>query len=457
MEARNILIIDDQDGDNGIINLLSSAGYSYGVVDHSMDLNAILANNTSDAIVAVSTMDNQAMIQKLEQQAIHIPVVMVIDEKKNGEKLSLNLLEQSGDIQKSTRQTLLHTLQQKFFDRKEKAPKMTATQKSFDSPLALSLIQVAIPSHVAVLIGGDYGAGKEVIAHYIHDHSDRMDQPFIAINCALTPERMLEANLLGYEQGALPGAQTSYAGKFEQAQGGTLLLDDISGMSLQLQEKLVQILKRGKVKRLGGRHSVSLNVRVIATSHCNLQKKIITQHFREDLYYKLNASSIHWTPLCERPLDIIPMANYLIHYHASRVNRTTPYLSARAKRALTEYAWPGNEREMDDVIQHALIMQPGVRLDQANFLLNADLQTISISPDLPSRSAEIVGLKDQEYSLIMSVLHRTKGNRTKAAELLSLSPRTLRYKLAKMRKQGMDIPVPASRPRRSVLWNKGVH
>ncbi len=446
MEARNILIIGDQDGDNFIANMLRSAGYSYGLANQNIDLDHIIAKSKPDAIVAdvaVNAVDSQAMIQDLTQQAVQIPVIMLVDEAEGVEDIALDQLKDGHHIKTSTRLALLDTLKQKLSGKNNNSKEVIA--QDLYSKQVLSLAQRAAPSHVSVLISGESGVGKEVIARYIHDCSDRADKPFVAINCAAIPDTMLEASLFGYEKGAFTGANKSHEGKFEQAQGGTLLLDEISEMPLGLQAKLLRVLQEREVERLGSQNMISLDVRVIVTTNCNLQREVAEGNFRKDLYYRLNVFPIHWVPLRERPLDIIPMAEYLIKHHAQIINREVPSLSEGAKRLLIQYGWPGNAREMDNVIQRALIMQPGTHLEMADFLLDAGLQVVSQQPEVSNNDTETSGLKDQEHSLIISTLHRTKGNRTKAAELLSISPRTLRYKLARMREKGMDIPSPSRR------------
>ena len=223
---------------------------------------------------------------------------------------------------------------------------------------------------VGVLITGESGTGKEVLAHFIHDHSPRYKSPFIAINCAAIPEQMLEATLFGYEKGAFTGAYKATPGKFEQAQSGTLLLDEVSEMSLTLQAKLLRVLQEKEVERIGANKLLKLDVRVIATSNRLLQDEIRAGRFREDLFYRLNIFPLHWLPLRERLDDIIPLANYLINKHCKESATIIPQLTEDAKETLLSYTWPGNARELDNVIQRALVLQTQNKIESCHLHLN---------------------------------------------------------------------------------------
>ena len=291
-----------------------------------------------------------------------------------------------------------------------------------------------------VLLTGQSGSGKEVIARYIHKKSQRSDGPFIAINCAAIPDNMLEATLFGHEKGAFTGALNSSTGKFEQAQKGTILLDEISEMDLGLQAKLLRVIQEKEVERLGGKKLIDLDVRVIATSNRNLQKEVSDGRFREDLYYRLNVFPIQCMSLKERPLDIVPIANYLLHRHCETIGGQVPTLSKSAEQRLKSYQWPGNVRELENVIQRALILQSGefIQLSdlQLDTLMTNNLQAVA---DTEKEQRLGDGVKNHEFQLILDALDKFTGNRSKVAESLGVSPRTLRYKLAKMRNAGIDI------------------
>lgn len=305
-------------------------------------------------------------------------------------------------------------------------------------------------SDATVMITGESGVGKEVLARYIHQHSNRAKGPFVAINCAAIPENMLEATLFGYEKGAFTGAYKSSPGKFEQAQGGTLLLDEISEMDLGLQAKLLRVLQEREVERLGGGGQViPLDVRVLATSNRQMRDYVKQGKFREDLFYRLNVFPIPMPSLRERPKDIIPLVLRMLEQGAQDWGRPIPQLSVEARQRLMSHSWPGNVRELHNVIQRALILQGGDVIEKEDIQFEmADEEmpafVMSMNPhqddDGVKNSSLGVGLKSHEYNLIIEALEQGNGSRKKASEVLGISPRTLRYKLAKMREEGFEVP-----------------
>ncbi len=296
-------------------------------------------------------------------------------------------------------------------------------------------------SSATVLITGESGTGKEVLARYLHRHSPRADQPFVAVNCAAIPENMLEATLFGYEKGAFTGACQAAPGKFEQAQGGTLLLDEISEMDFALQAKLLRVLQEREVERLGGRKTIQLDVRVLATSNRDMKQQVAEHKFREDLFYRLNVFPLQIAPLRERADDIVPLTEYLLERHARDAGRPIPALSEAARKRLLDYRWPGNVRELDNVIQRALILQGGEEiLAQDLHLEQAAEQSVVTAPPTEVTDSLNDGVKSQEYRIIVDALKEPGSSRKAVAARLGISERTLRYKLAKMRDSGIEIP-----------------
>jgi two-component system response regulator FlrC len=291
------------------------------------------------------------------------------------------------------------------------------------------------------MITGESGTGKEVLFRTIHDQSRRASEPCVAINCAAIPGNMLEAILFGYEKGAFTGAYKACPGKFEQAQGGTLLLDEISEMELGLQAKLLRVLQERQVERLGGTKATDLDVRVIATSNRNLREEVAAGRFREDLYYRLNVFPILMPPLRDRPQDIIPLAEFLLGCAARASHVSVPLLDDEAQEQLLHHRWPGNVRELDNVVQRALIIHSGATIGVRDLQLeeiNPREATTALVRELPEGLGE--SLKDREQSLILDALDEGKGSRKFAAEKLGISARTLRYKIARLREQGLEIP-----------------
>lgn len=302
-------------------------------------------------------------------------------------------------------------------------------------------------SDANVLVLGPSGSGKEVLARYIHQQSGRPDGPFVAINCAAIPENMLEATLFGYEKGAFTGAIQACPGKFEQAQQGTILLDEISEMDLNLQAKLLRVLQEREVERLGARKTIKLDVRVIATSNRDLKQAVAEGKFREDLYYRLNVFPLTWTALAERPADIVPLAMHLLERHCRSTGMPQPLLSYAAQHKLMQHYWPGNVRELDNIVQRALIICDGDQINAADILLESAPTMMDSMPDAPMAQAGELDVSvfkseiyEQEHRIILETMRACANSRKEVAERLGISARTLRYKLARMRESGIQLP-----------------
>lgn len=297
-------------------------------------------------------------------------------------------------------------------------------------------------SDCTVLIAGESGTGKEVLARFIHRNSPRAERAFVAVNCAAIPENMLEATLFGYEKGAFTGAHAAHPGKFEQAQGGTLLLDEITEMPLGLQAKLLRVLQEREVERLGGRAPVALDVRVLATTNRNLRAEVAGGRFREDLYYRLNVFPLTTAPLRERRDDVLPLAMHVLNARC-RPGERIPALSAEAAHILLTHTWPGNVRELDNVMQRALILATGPVIQAEAIQIEEGCGLWAVGRSGFSPTGTEVGLKpdlrDAERELILDALRSDNGNRQAMAKRLGISPRTLRYKLAKLREAGVEV------------------
>jgi two-component system response regulator FlrC len=291
----------------------------------------------------------------------------------------------------------------------------------------------------SVLLTGESGVGKEIYSKFIHQQSTRSSQPFVAINCAAIPENMLEAVLFGYEKGAFTGAHKATIGKFEQAQGGTLLLDEITEMDLGLQAKILRVLQEKEVERLGSTQVIELDVRIIATTNRDLHHEVREKRFREDLFYRLNVFPISIPALRERPDDIVPVARKILAQY-SRAAGESIQLSDAACDTLCQHSWPGNVRELDNVIQRALILKHGKEILPQDIMLESNIAQVSLEPLLEDNGKLHSDLRDRETEVILETLRNFKGSRKKTAEKLGISPRTLRYKLAKLRDAGASLP-----------------
>lgn len=297
------------------------------------------------------------------------------------------------------------------------------------------------PSEASVLLTGSSGTGKEIFSRFIHDNSKRAARSFIAVNCAAIPEALLESELFGYEKGAFTGAVARRIGKFEEASGGTLLLDEISEMDISLQAKLLRAIQEKEIDRLGGKAPIKVDTRIIATSNRNLEECVQNGTFRQDLYYRLNVIALHIPDLKDRPDDIIVLAKHFIKKYSELNDLPMRDLSDKAAAALLNYQWPGNVRELENTMHRAVLLAVGDEIDENAIILQTP--SAVITPDTsPENSASQVGqtLSSVERKLILDTLESTAWNRSTAATLLGISIRTLRNKLKQYQEEGYQIP-----------------
>ena len=332
----------------------------------------------------------------------------------------------------------------------------------------LNLLDVAqniAKSKATVLIQSESGTGKELLAHYIHDHSERAGKPFVAVNCAALPDTLLESELFGYKKGACTGANQDHRGKFEQAHTGTILLDEISEMALPLQAKLLRVLQEHEIDKVGGKEPIQVDVRVVATTNRGMLEMVESGKFREDLYFRLNVIPLALPALRERMDDLPVLVEHFLDKHSRLNNRDRPTVSPETMAILRDYRWRGNVRELENVVERALLLCDGKEIKPHNLLMHSQMGKQSINQDLArattsqptSEGAEEIpeskdsalgievgmSMKEAEKKLIFETLRETGGNRTKAAKILGISIRTLRNKLNEYRAEGEDIEVEA--------------
>ncbi len=320
-------------------------------------------------------------------------------------------------------------------------------------------------SKATVLIQSESGTGKELLAHYIHDHSERAGKPFVAVNCAALPDTLLESELFGYKKGAFTGANQDHRGKFEQAHTGTILLDEISEMALPLQAKLLRVLQEHEIDKVGGKEPIQVDVRVVATTNRGMLEMVESGKFREDLYFRLNVIPLALPALRERMDDLPVLVEHFLDKHSRLNNRERPTVSPETMAILRDYRWRGNVRELENVVERALLLCDGKEIKPHNLLMHSQMGKQSINQDLarattsqptPESAEEIpeskdsalgievgMSMKEAEKKLIFETLRETGGNRTKAAKILGISIRTLRNKLNEYRAEGEDIEVEA--------------
>jgi two-component system, response regulator FlrC len=470
MSTRPVLLVeDDASLREALAETLRLAGMEVLTASDGATALQVLASAPIAAVVTdyqMKPMDGSQLLSRIRDRLPQLPVLM-ITAHGSIEHAVKSMLDGATDyLVKPFSADALVTRLQRLLPRELPAAGMIA-----EDPVTLEAAALATrvaASDTTVLLSGESGTGKEVFARLIHRNSPRANGPFVAINCAAIPENMLEALLFGHEKGAFTGAHEARSGKFEQAQGGTLLLDEISEMHLLLQAKLLRVLQEREVERIGGRAAVPLNVRVIATTNQDLRALVRAGRFREDLYYRLSVFPITLPPLRQRPADILPLAQYFIAAACGR-NRSTPLLGDAAVALLLEYAWPGNVRELANVMQRAVILCGARAIEPQDLcfenVLPADVADAErsestgtdlrapMTADPPARlpanlpanastnaPADLHGnLQTVEGQLIIEALQRG-GSRKRAAELLGISPRTLRYKLARLRDSGIPVP-----------------
>ncbi|WP_448249279.1 sigma-54-dependent transcriptional regulator [Thalassotalea agariperforans] len=450
MSNSKILVVEDDAGlREALVDTLLLAGFQCVEADSGESALLLLKHTTVDLVVSdvqMPGMSGLALLKSIKSTLPNLPILMMtaygtindaVQAIKDGAcnymakpfapEVLLNMVNQYVPLQSSS-----------------------TTDPIVADPASKELLKLAkkvATTDASVMVLGPSGSGKEVLAQYIHANSPRAEQAFVAINCAAIPENMLEATLFGYEKGAFTGAIQSCPGKFEQAHGGTILLDEITEMDLGLQAKILRVLQEREVERLGGRKTISLDVRVIATSNRNLKEAVQDGIFREDLYYRLNVFPLTWLPLAERRADILPLTKHLIERYCQKSGEQIPELSVNARNKLTAYNWPGNVRELDNVVQRAMILHSEHCITSGDILIEQFDSAIigddkreheSIAPE----TNDLLGneLKQQEHQIILETLLSCRGSRKDVADKLGISPRTLRYKIAKMRESGIEIP-----------------
>ncbi|MFA7269791.1 MAG: sigma-54 dependent transcriptional regulator [Sterolibacterium sp.] len=444
-EHLHILVVEDDDAlRDALLITLESAGHAVQGAAGGPQALDLLANHTFNMVISdlrMAPMDGLELLREIRARSPGLPVL---------------LMTAFGDVDKAVAAMRGGACD---FMLKPFEPKALLDQiaRYATAPLSegviaedrltrdtLLLAARVARSDATVLLTGESGTGKEVFARYIHEQSSRSKGPFVAINCAAIPDNLLEATLFGYEKGAFTGAQSAQAGKFEQANGGSLLLDEISEMPLSLQAKLLRVLQEREVERVGGKKPVPLDIRVLATSNRDMVEEVKQGGFREDLYYRLNVFPIEIPALRQRPGDILPLARHFIAVHGARSGRPVRLADAAAAK-LAAHSWPGNVRELENVTQRALILAPGETIEAEHLLfsLGSVLPAASVAPAIAAEASAAsapgesqASMRDLERQHILDTLAAVGGSRRLAVERLGLSERTLRYKLKQYREEG---------------------
>jgi len=449
MKDYSILIIDDEEAQRNVLKgYLEKKGFKIFTASSGNEGVKSVKDNIIDIILSDYKMPDITGLEVLEQvkkinpeisfviltaygtienavRAMRLGAFDYISKPVDLDELDL-LLERIIENKnlKSEIELLKNQLKEKF-----KIDSLISASPKMDD--ILSIASRAAESKATVLITGGSGTGKEVLAKSIHFASPRKDKPFIAVNIPALPETLLESELFGYEKGAFTGADKSKKGRFELAEGGTLFLDEIGDIPLNLQVKLLRVLQEHQIERLGSTENISIDVRIIAATHQNLEQKIKEKTFREDLFYRLNIISLNIPPLQERKEDIIPLIEYFVEKYSKENNKKKMNLSKEAIDALLKYNYPGNVRELENIIERSVV------LSRNNIIVLNDLPNVvkgfkeEKEIKVNDEKTLIEQVEELEKKLIYDALSKTNGNQSQAGRILGLTERNLRYKMQK--------------------------
>ncbi|MCC4242820.1 sigma-54-dependent transcriptional regulator [Stappia indica] len=413
-------------------------------------LKVLRAGRGADLVMADVGLDIADLIERLEGERFHLPVVAC--------GVKTDATAAVGAIRAGAKEYIPLPPDPEMIAAVLAAVARDQSSIIYRDAAMASVVRLAeqiAPSDASVLVTGESGSGKEVISRYVHARSSRANRPFISINCAAIPEQLLESELFGHEKGAFTGAIARRIGKFEEANGGTLLLDEISEMDVRLQAKLLRAIQERVIDRVGGGKPVPVDIRIIATSNRDLAEAVRAGTFREDLLYRLNVVNLKLPPLRERPTDIVELASHFVERYARENGVRRRPISEEARRMLLANPWPGNVRELENTMHRAVLLAMGDEID-----VDA-IRMPDGSPIAPGRSADarlaadvaataeavsraLVGrtVADVERDLILDTLDHCLGNRTHAAKILGISIRTLRNKLNQYTDEGVNVPGP---------------
>ena len=451
-----ILIVEDEPKMQRLLELnLADAGYTTRAAGNAENGLKILASDRVDLVlsdVKLPGMSGLEFLQAVKRANAAIPVVMMtaygtvesaVEAMKEGASdfvlKPFSIEEIKLIVRKELEVRRLH-------EENRQLREALGQRYQFDNIVAnspgmqevLAAVEQVAPTNATVLLGGESGVGKDMVARAIHQHSRRVNGPFIKINCTAIPENLLESELFGYEKGAFTGATTTKPGKFELADKGTIFLDEIGDMAGSLQVKLLRVLQEREFERLGGTRTIKVDVRVVAATNQDLRAALEQGTFREDLYYRLNVVPISIPPLREHKEDIPYLVDHFIGRFAESSGKAIGGIAPEALKLLVDFHWPGNVRELENIIERAVVMASGTRIETADIRLDVAWPGgNSTAPAASENSAAIflpegMTLEQYEDKLIQAALERAGGNKSQAARLLGLSRNALRYRLSKM-------------------------
>ena len=443
-EERAILVVDDEESMRiALSEALVRGGHQVDCVTNGYDALTRVSSESFKLIITdvrMPKMDGLQVLQEIKKVSPRTPVIVItaygavqnaVDAMRRGAADYILKPFSFDDLSTAVKRALVNANGQNGGCVQDDQRVREIVTKDPQMLKCITMAKNVALSRSTVLIQGESGTGKELFARYIHQHSECGDKDLVAINCAAIPENLLESELFGYEKGAFTGAASKRLGKFELAQGSTLLLDEVGEMGLTLQAKLLRVLQEFEIDRVGGKEPVPIDVRVIATTNVELQQAVDEGKFREDLFYRLNVIPLKIPPLRKRKDDIPPLAEHFVQKHSLRCKKEVPEISPELFTVLKDYEWRGNVRELENVIERTVLLHRDGMLLPQHLVIEEDngMATSHVSKGGKT-------MKEMEKTLIMETLEELEGNRTHAAEALGISIRTLRNKLSEYKKQG---------------------
>lgn len=443
MKMKKILLADHDTGSqlHDMRKIINESGCRVTTVDNGRTAYQEIITGHYNLVIAeldLPQVDGISLLKRTKEVHAHLPFILISENA--GVKKAVQAMKLGANdfllkpVTLKMIEIIISTLAngQEGNVRQELNGKYTIITRNREMRRLLDVAKDVADSTASIFIQGESGTGKELFARYIHRYSSRGDKPFVAINCAALPETLLESELFGHEKGAFTGAIMKKKGKFEVANHGTLLLDEVSEMDYQLQSKLLRVLQEKEIERVGGLNPIPVDVRIIATTNRKIEERIEEGKFREDLYYRLNVIPFSLPPLRQRKDDIPLLADYFIEKYSKIDSRPVKGLTEDAVASLARMAWKGNVREFENVIERAVLMcKEDFINENALFMNERNRPAVDTGyPFMPT-----VSLKEMEKSAIFSTLDQTNGNRTHAADILGISVRTLRNKLNEYRKK----------------------
>ena len=442
MRKKRVLLVENDSNDRSTISgIFAESGHYVSTTSDGLSAFEKIVRDHYDLVITelnLPQMNGIDLLRRIKEVNEFIPVILISANARVKEAVGAMKLGAYDFILKPlTVETIEIIISQisnslTVTDKDRPEERFTIITKDREMNRLLQEARDIAESRASVFVQGESGTGKELFARYIHHYSDRRSKAFVAINCNALPETLLESELFGYEKGSFTGALTRKKGKFEIADHGTMLLDEISEMDIHLQSKLLRVLQEKEIDRIGGTGPIPVDVRIVATTNREIEKQLADGKFREDLYYRLNVIPFHLPPLRERKGDILLLANYFIEKYNRIDKRTVKGLTEEAMQLLMQMPWKGNVRELENIIERAVLMCKGDLIDEKALFITEKNRP---AEDTRYGFMPAGSLKEMEKKVIFHALEQTDGNRTHAAEILGISVRTLRNKLNEYRKK----------------------